>query len=603
MEARRTVVDRSAQTGVTLLEVVLALGILAFVTVGLNQLSDRFADDTKSTVAAGQVRTFGEAAKSYIKDNYAAVQAVATTTSPALIDVPTLIAAGKLPAGYQNKNAFDQSTCALVLEPTANRLQAMVISEGGTALGDPSLSSVAAVIGGSGGGVYSSDTTQIRGAVGGWAVPVSTFDNRTNNLGKKCDASVGNVRVTAGRPVMALWFENGDTSSAFVARDAVPGRPELNAMNTPLVMNAVQTLNAACSASGAIAQDGSGGIMSCQGGAWKLVGDGKCVATTSDLNALQENGRCYNGIALPNSPAGGEWVFVEVFRHYNNAVYYVTQRIIGMTGAAIGKTWTRSQNSGTAGGGWSAWIQQADPQVSVASGNVVGAGTLQGAYLYSTGNIGAAGSVMSSGNVVAAGTVQGSYVYSTGSVTAGYDLNSYNNVVNQNGSVYNYSNTWSFLGYAPGGAGNAEPTSGRGSAYLNDVYLRSVGKWLSQSMNGISFYSIDVSNGVCPGCQWTVAPNWYVGGTAKFLYGYANTYGGGNCSGLLYARWRDVYGNVIRGYTLIAGTNTYSGNDGGSGMYDTRSFTLPMLNNAYYIDFMAGGCWTAQVYVNGVGTQ
>lgn len=484
----RRVASRSVQAGVTLLEVMLSLGVIAMVTVGLNQLSDRFSDDTKSSVEAGQVRTFGEATKSYIKDNYAAVQSVATATAPALIDVPTLIAAGKLPTGYQSINAYGRSTCALVLEPTANRLQAMVITEGGAALGDVSLGSVAAVIGGSGGGVYTSDATQIRGAVGGWVVPVATFDNVANNLGKKCDGSAGNVRMTAGRPVMALWFENGDTSSAFVARDAVPGRPELNAMSTPLVMNSVQTLNAACSAGGAIAQDGGGAIMSCQGGAWKLVADGKCVATTLDLNSLQDNGRCYNGVALPNSPAGGEWVFVEVFRHYNLGAYYATQRVMGMTGSAIGKTWARSQNSGTSTGGWSGWVQQADPQVSVSSGNVVGAGSLQGAYLYSTGNIGAAGSVGAAGNVTAAGTVQGNYLYSTGNVqaagtvTAGTDVISNGNVWNYNGSIRAVSNDWSVLTSARDGGMYSEPQSGRGSMHVNDIYLRSIARWASQAL-------------------------------------------------------------------------------------------------------------------------
>ena len=129
-----------------MMELVLGLSVLAMVTVGLNQLADRWSEDTRNTVAASQVRTFGEAAKSYIKDNYAAVQAVATATAPAIIDVPTLIAAGKLPTGYQNSNAFGHATCALVLEPAPDRLQAMVITEGGTVVGDPSLAQIASVV-------------------------------------------------------------------------------------------------------------------------------------------------------------------------------------------------------------------------------------------------------------------------------------------------------------------------------------------------------------------------------------------------------------------------------------------------------------------------
>lgn len=482
----RKVATRSVQAGVTLMEVVLALAILATVTVGLNQLSDRFSDDTKNTVAAGQVRTFGEAAKSYIKDNYAAVQGVATATIPALIDVPTLIAAGRLPVGYQNSNVFAQSTCALVFEPAANRLQAMVITEGGNSIGDSSLSNIAAVVGGSGGAVYSTDPTQIRGAVGGWVVPVATFDNVANNLGKKCDGSAGNVRVTVGHPAMALWFENGDTSSAFVARDAVPGRPELNAMNTPLVMNSTQTLNAACTSTGAIAQDGAGGILSCQSGTWKLIGDGKCQATTADLNTLQTDGRCYNGWNLPNSPTT-DWVFVEVYRHTNLAAWYTTQRVIGMTGPSIGKAWTRTQNSGSEAGGWSAWTQYADPGVSMANGNVGAQGSVNAAGVNATGNVTAGQAVLANGNITSAGgvistpsTVQGGYIYSTGDVVAAGNIVSQASAYNYNGSTFNVSNDWAFLGYSAGWGGNAEPQSGRGSAYLNDVYLRSRGQWASQ---------------------------------------------------------------------------------------------------------------------------
>ena len=263
---------RKCEQGVTLLEVILSLGIISAATIGMNMIASRYADDTKLTIAASQTRTFGEAVKAYIKDNYATVQAVATPSAPAMVDVPTLIASGYLTTGFMSTNAFGQSLCALVLEPTANRLQAMVVAEGGTAIDDLSLGSLAAIVGGSGGGTYSSDATVIRGAVGGWAITTATFDNLVNNVNRKCDGTAGNVRVAAGTPAMALWFENGDTSSAFLARDAVPGRPELNAMNTPIVMNSVQVANDACSNLGAIARSSTGAVLSCQSALWKTQG-------------------------------------------------------------------------------------------------------------------------------------------------------------------------------------------------------------------------------------------------------------------------------------------------------------------------------------------
>lgn len=356
----------------------MSLSIISLGTIGLNQIADRFSDDTKNTLTASQTRTFGEAVKAYVKTNYSAVMAVATATTPAMIDVPTLIAAGNLTAGFLTTNAFGQSQCALILQPSANKLQVMVVTEGGTAIDDVSLGGIASIIGGSGGGIYSTATSTIKGAVGGWSIATSTFSGLVNNQAKHCDGTAGNVTLTAGHPAMALWFENGDTSSAFLARDAVPGRPELNQMNTPLVMASVQTVGAACAA-GAIARDSTGLILSCQNSAFKVQGDGNCRADGRDLNLIQEDGRCYNGAANTNSPAGGDWFFLEVSRHINVLNYYTSQRVTGMTGASVGKVWQRNQQSGSSGVGWSAWNQIADPSISIADNKILGNGS-QGSY-------------------------------------------------------------------------------------------------------------------------------------------------------------------------------------------------------------------------------
>ena len=276
----------------TLLEVIVSLVIISTATIGLNSIADRFSDDTKNTVAASQVRTFGEAAKAYIKTNYSAVQLVATPTTAAMIDVPTLIATGNLPAGYLSTNAYDQSLCALMLEPVANKLQVIVVTEGGTAIDDISLGNIAAVIGGSGGGIYTADTANIKGAIGGWTIASSTFHNLANNQNKKCDGTAGRVQLAGGHSAMALWFENGDTTSAYLSRDAVPGRPELNQMNTPLIMGAgtQQTAESTCTASelGKLGRDATGKLLTCNGANWKLQGSAywqDAVATYAALPA------------------------------------------------------------------------------------------------------------------------------------------------------------------------------------------------------------------------------------------------------------------------------------------------------------------------------
>lgn len=479
---------RRSQAGVTLTEVILGLSVLAVASVGVNQLAERFADDTRNAVAAGQLRSFGEAARSYIRDHYAAVQAVASTTTPALIDLSTLVAAGKLPVGFGASNAYGQATCALVFEPSANRLQALVLTEGGSAVGDASLASIAAAVGGSGGAVYDSDGTQLRGSAGGWALPVAGFHDRANHLGRRCDGSAGKVQLAPGHAAMALWFENGDSAAPFLAREEIPGRPELNAMQTPLLMNATRSAGASCTQPGAIAQDGTGKLLSCQDGAWKLAGDGACVLTTANLNNLQQDGRCYNGAGLTNSPAGADWVFVEVFRYVNHDVYYLVQRVTGLEGAAQGKVWLRSQNSSSRTGGWSAWRQQADPDVVIgggdgnitAGGSIDAAGDVAGSYLSSSGHVRAADHLYAGKNVHAGSGVYGKLLSSSGDVVADGDVVSKQNAINYKGGTYNYGDSWGFLAYDADGGRNSDPESARGSAYVNDVYLRSKGMWASE---------------------------------------------------------------------------------------------------------------------------
>lgn len=530
---------KTSQRGLTLLEVIVSLAILSSASMGLYAVADQFSNDTKVTVAASQVRAFGDAARAYIKDNYASIQAVATPTTPALIDVPTLIAAGNLTTGFLSTNAYGQSMCALVLEPTANRLQAMVVSEGGQTVDDLSLGSMAAVVGGSGGGTYASDPSTIRGAVGGWAIATATFDNLVNNVNRKCDGTAGNVRVAAGRPAMALWFENGDTSSAFLARDPIPGRPELNQMNTPIVMNSVQSVGGACSSVGAIAQDGAGGILSCQAGVWKAPGDGKCVSTTSDLNNLQTDGRCYNGAALPNSPAGGDWVFVEVYRHINSANYYVAQRVVGMTGVAVGRVWQRNQQSGSQAGGWSAWVQQADPGVSISNGNVTAAGEMfakrgqfsrdgAGPCCGDTGTLSLAENTWATGRKAGISLHNGG-VHEGNIELAGsgarrirlYDNQGAGMGLDTTGPISTQAENWGLVLRNGAGADNAQPTSGVGSAYVNDIYIRSIGKWASQLGNSKTL----VGYGSVSGQDWLyVYPPPGASTATHRIYAYATEY-------------------------------------------------------------------------------
>lgn len=265
--------SRHSQRGITLVEALVSIGILATITTGIVALTNQASEDTRASVTALHLKTVGDAANAYIKDNYAAVTAVATDTVPALIRVSDLVSAGYLNSGFSLKNARQQDTCVLVLEPTANNLTGMVVTEGGDTLDDLTLGQVAATVGAAGGGIYSTATTTFQGAMGGWSSPFGNFAN-ANNLGQKCNGDGGAITLAAGHPVMALWFADGTSVSATLYRDAVPGNPSLNTMNTPIIMGAgaIQTPGNACAADGALGRDADGGVVSCVSGTWKLAG-------------------------------------------------------------------------------------------------------------------------------------------------------------------------------------------------------------------------------------------------------------------------------------------------------------------------------------------
>ena len=259
---------QSRQKGFTLIEAAAALAALVVTLMVSNSLLQSYYSSMASEVTAQQTATVGNAVQNYVQQNYAALTGVATATTPAVITVPMLQATGFLSSGFSPTNNKGQTLCALVLQPTANNLQTLVVSEGGTAINDLDLGTIAGIVGATGGGIYGSAPTVVRGAMGGWSFNIGNFANSATH----CDGSAGAVALSPGHPVEALWFNNGAISTAYLYRSAVPGHPELNTMNTPLIMASVQANGGACSTVGAIAQDGSGGLLSCNGTAWQPQG-------------------------------------------------------------------------------------------------------------------------------------------------------------------------------------------------------------------------------------------------------------------------------------------------------------------------------------------
>lgn len=234
----------SSQLGVTMIEVVLGLLILGLSLSGITSLTQQQVNKNISAATAVHMRIIADATRDYLRDNFTIVTGVATATVPVKIDVATLAAGGYLEATFNPVNPNSQTVCALALQPSANELDVLVVSTGGTPFSDGDLQDITQVMGPSGGGLYeanpSGPSTNIIGSGDSYNFPRGNY----HNAGRDC-TSVGNggVNLIPGHPVLALWFDQSEYASGVLYREAIPGRPELNQMNTDLDLNGFSVNN------------------------------------------------------------------------------------------------------------------------------------------------------------------------------------------------------------------------------------------------------------------------------------------------------------------------------------------------------------------------
>lgn len=276
------------------------LGLLFAIIVGLTFLpklssySQKSIDTTRAVTTAEQQKQLIEASTAYIQQYSSTLQGVATPTSPAIITVPMLQdpSVKLLNASFASTNPFGQTWQTAVLQPSPGNLQALVMSYGGSALGDMDASKIAGLVGAQGGffpkndtGIYPAGFAY--GSYGGWKT-----------------STAGYTSVAGGRLAALLSFNNGQLTSNYLYRNSVPGQPQLNRMGTALDMgnnnlNNAATVNAttvattaavtagtrvtageyvqikgtvvegtACASNDLVARDSSGLILSCQSGMW-----------------------------------------------------------------------------------------------------------------------------------------------------------------------------------------------------------------------------------------------------------------------------------------------------------------------------------------------
>ena len=325
---------------------------------------------------AQQQQQWASAVSNYVGQNMATFEGSATATTPVTLSVATVQAANVgLPSNFSTTNPFNQTWTAKVLQPTAGTLQVLAYGSGGNVIKDQELGQIARAAGGSGGfiptnnsGAYAGGPATAYGTFGGWKIATASY-------------AVG----SGGAPATLLTFTNGALSSNYLYRNAVPGQPQLNEMNTALGMNGNNITNV-----GQLQANAGNGV---QIGSSYYYGDG----TNS---AIRQNGALF------------------------------VQNQAGTAAAPI--------NSGTAS---ITGDVDATGNANV-NGNVTAGGSVQGSYLYSTGNAQVNGSLQVNGNSTSNG-----YVVSNQTVTAGNACSPNGAMANSgSGPLFCQSGVWQAAG-------------------------------------------------------------------------------------------------------------------------------------------------------------
>lgn len=287
--------------------------VIAGMTLGLQWLQSD-SDQKINQAAAEHAKQITDAANRFIKDNYSTVVAAAAplaTYTPATIST-------YLPSNFNTTSPYGQTYSIRVYQPSANKLETMIVTTGGETIAETSLRKIAQLMGAAGGYVSSSNTAVAQGAYGGWQINFANYG-----------ATPG-----AGKLAMALFFQDESLVSDYLYRNAVPGHPELNQMNTPLNMRAQATENtsdALCvvgdtSTYGRIAVDGIGAVLSCQAGMWKRQGAGYWKDPVATYAALPASGnnlgdvRIVTGLSRAFTWNGSSWVGIAVDQNGNLTV-------------------------------------------------------------------------------------------------------------------------------------------------------------------------------------------------------------------------------------------------------------------------------------------
>ncbi len=225
---------REGREGFMAFGALVALFVFLMMFPLLANLSRQGLEDVKKRAVADHLSTVLAATAEYIRDNRQTLLGTAGAATPVQVSMATLRARKHLLPAFGNRNAWGQWYGIYVLQPTAGKLEGIVLTYGGRShnasrpqFGNITVPSTAALVGGAGGFIPTGKMAgqppkTLQGAFGGWRVPLAG-----KGIPIPPPGHVGGL---------SSLRDDGNMDQDFLYRVAVPGHPELNAMQTKLDM-------------------------------------------------------------------------------------------------------------------------------------------------------------------------------------------------------------------------------------------------------------------------------------------------------------------------------------------------------------------------------
>lgn len=326
----QAIVRNQRQRGIAMLEILGALAIGAILVLSLASVMDTSLEDVKGQQASYYQSQMVAAGQKYIAANSGTLQTTLSSASSLVaVGVPQLIAGKFLSASTGTKNIYGQTPCVLIRQPDPvskpGQFDALVATSGGAPILDRVIAMIASNAGPSGGYISSTDTGNAKGA--SWSSSTASFRTASCTGGSALTGGTSD----GGHLASNLFYDGpGQLATDFLYRDSVPGRPELNRMNTPIRMAsaALVSMGASCVNSAGVPEAGMAidsatrGLVVCgTAGVWTSPTQWKDpVSTFASLpvsGSVSGDVRMVTGLSRAFTWNGSSWVALAVDQNGN----------------------------------------------------------------------------------------------------------------------------------------------------------------------------------------------------------------------------------------------------------------------------------------------